>query len=179
MAAGMAQARLVAAALLLSAACSQERGFNLPDDIITSDVPLSSPCSEVRACAPDLTCSPYGGSGLCTLPCSPDAPCPELTECHDEQCRWTTGTVGENCSADNPCHPGLTCLEMLDVNTCTRTCDWDLPCPDNQGALCIKLSDDQGQLCMRKCSDDTACPEGLACTPLTSAPAITVCFIDY
>lgn len=159
--------------------CSADHGAPNFADVITHDAPIASPCPTPESCQQGLTCVEYGGSGLCSLDCDDDSPCPSSTECHESQCHWTYGTVGSACDGDDPCHPGLQCIQLGPHSACTRPCGFDLPCPAREDALCVRLADDQGQICMERCTSDQQCAPGLACTPLSSAPTITVCAIDF
>lgn len=170
-------APLLFAVLLCS--CSADLEAPAFEDVITSDAPLGSPCPTEQSCQQGLECVEYGGTGLCAQDCSNDEPCPPWTECLEGLCRWTYGTVGSTCDNETPCHPGLQCIQLGQHGACTRPCGFDLPCPDHEDALCVRLADDQGQICMERCTSDQQCAPGLACTPLNSAPAITVCAIDF
>jgi len=141
-------------------------------------LPLGSPCVDREECPATARCRPRGGTGLCTRACVDEADCPPQTVCVDQTCVWTQGTVGSLCGPQSPCHPGLDCIQVPGGSFCTRECGWDQPCPMGEEARCVKLT--QGdQFCLRNCQDDGDCPPELACVPLTRAPQIQTCFVDF
>jgi hypothetical protein len=139
-------------------------------------IPLGAVCQDNAACAAELVCKPLGEGHICSRDCSTDDDCGEAWTCVDSLCAWSSACVGSPCSQAEPCHPGLECAGTGAQAYCTRSCDYDLPCPQGERALCVKLTNDQGQWCLRKCAAAADCAEGLACTPLASAPEFTVCF---
>ena len=138
---------------------------------------LGTVCSPDVECADTLVCKSLGGGGLCSLDCFSDAECELYGHCTAGLCAWDFGLVGDSCD-DTPCHPGLDCLDTGQGAFCTRTCSYLAPCPEGEGALCVKLSNDAGTYCLKKCTSADECADELACMPLSAAPTLSTCFIS-
>jgi hypothetical protein len=65
------------------------------------------------------------------------------------------GEVGETCSADLGCKPGMRCFRLYGLEkTCTRTCNADAECPAEWGcgeALVVDRSDALASVRQRFC----------------------------
>jgi len=179
--------RLVIPVIILTiipAACGkpqQNQEGELPDcsspECRAEPLPLGATCNNDDECGDGLSCKPMGQGGLCSLDCGSATDCPDKTHCAQSSCAWTTGIVGDACSPDAPCHPGLDCIDAGTGSYCTRKCDYYLPCPEGENARCVKLSQG-GNFCLRNCDEDEECAPGLSCLPLTAAPQISTCFAE-
>lgn len=120
-------------------------------------------------CRPGYTCSPLAQGNVCVPNCYSDTDCGAGFTCRicDRICIQNTGTsrtVGDPCSATQPCGVGQVCLKINDQtpSVCAQACS-NATCSCPNGSSCLTVGSER--MCMRNCSPGS-CPQGLECNPV-------------
>lgn len=132
-------------------------------------------CDDDTPCMESAHCEPVSSISLCSSRCESDHDCPDANVCWlgggaaHGRCVRPGGLPGARCSAENDCHPGLTCENRAQSGYCTRPCDSRNPCPEGMGAVCTALDDGMGTLCLKRCDSSRAgtCDSHTSCQELT------------
>lgn len=103
-------------------------------------------CHSNADCANGEACAEYGSDGLF----------------HCKEAASSGDALGEGCTSNDECEDQL-CLDFSE--RCTRLCREDSDCGENDGFICVQLSEDG--FCQKECASDAGCEEPQHCVLVT------------